>query len=89
MTWTWASSRYANGSHVLKVAAWNASLGYGEDTVTVNLANSKADLARKWFTIQLGTEADGTKSREYCNYCYENGAFTANCTMEEMIDFCV
>ena len=36
-----------------------------------------------------GTEADGTKSREYCNYCYENGAFTANCTMEEMIDFCV
>ena len=36
-----------------------------------------------------GTEADGAKSREYCNYCYENGAFTANCTMEEMIDFCV
>lgn len=36
-----------------------------------------------------GTEADGTKNHDYCKYCYENGAFTANCTMEEMIDFCV
>lgn len=36
-----------------------------------------------------GTEADGTKSRDYCSYCYANGAFTANCTMEEMIKFCV
>lgn len=36
-----------------------------------------------------GTEADGTKSRDYCSYCYENGKFTADCTMQEMIDFCV
>ena len=36
-----------------------------------------------------GTEVDGTKNHDYCKYCYENGAFTANCTMEEMIDFCV
>ena len=36
-----------------------------------------------------GTEADCTKSRDYCKYCYENGVFTAQCTMEEMIDFCV
>ena len=36
-----------------------------------------------------GTEADGTKSRDYCSYCYENGAFTADCTMQEMIEFCV
>ena len=38
---------------------------------------------------RYGTEADGSKSRDYCSYCYENGAFTAQCTMEEMIDFCV
>ena len=38
---------------------------------------------------RYGTEADGSKSRDYCSYCYENGAFTAPCTMEEMIDFCV
>ena len=36
-----------------------------------------------------GTEADGTKSKDYCNYCYDKGAFTADCTMQEMIDFCV
>lgn len=37
----------------------------------------------------LGTEADGAKSPHYCNYCYQNGAFTGEMTMEEMIDFCV
>ncbi|HAX39936.1 MAG TPA: transcriptional regulator [Clostridiales bacterium] len=36
-----------------------------------------------------GTEADKSKSKDYCTYCYENGAFTADCTMQEMIDFCV
>jgi len=36
-----------------------------------------------------GTEADGTKSRDYCKYCYENGAFTTDCTMQQMIDYCV
>lgn len=36
-----------------------------------------------------GTEKDGSKSAEYCTYCYQNGAFAADCTMEEMIDFCI
>lgn len=36
-----------------------------------------------------GTEADGSKSADYCKYCYEGGAFTAECTMSEMIEFCV
>ena len=35
-----------------------------------------------------GTEADGEKSAEYCTYCYQNGAFTQDCTREEMIEFC-
>lgn len=38
---------------------------------------------------EYGTEADKSKSRDYCKYCYENGAFTSECTMEEMIDFCI
>ncbi len=38
---------------------------------------------------EYGTEADGSKSADYCSYCYENGAFKADCTMEEMIEFCV
>ncbi|WP_253290790.1 zinc ribbon domain-containing protein [Pseudoflavonifractor sp. MSJ-37] len=36
-----------------------------------------------------GTEADGTLSPHYCKYCYQNGTFTGDMTMEQMIDFCV
>lgn len=36
-----------------------------------------------------GTEADGSsKSADYCSYCYEGGKFTADVSMEQMIDFC-
>lgn len=37
----------------------------------------------------LGTNDDGSKNNLYCKYCYEDGKFTWNCTMEEMIHFCV
>lgn len=36
-----------------------------------------------------GTEADSGKSKDYCKYCYENGNFTFNGSMEEMIEVCV
>ena len=36
-----------------------------------------------------GTNTDGSKSGDYCNYCFENGKFTQDCTMEEMIELCV
>lgn len=36
----------------------------------------------------FGTEKDGTQNRDYCSYCYKDGAFTSECTMQEMIDFC-
>ncbi|NCE65333.1 WYL domain-containing protein [Pseudoflavonifractor sp. 524-17] len=36
-----------------------------------------------------GSEADGSASPHYCKYCYQNGAFTGDMTMEEMIDFCM
>ena len=36
-----------------------------------------------------GTEADGSLNREYCTYCYKDGHFSQDCTMEQMIDFCV
>ncbi len=32
-----------------------------------------------------GTNTDGSKNSEYCIYCYKDGAFTLDCTMEEMI----
>lgn len=37
----------------------------------------------------LGTEKDGSKNAEYCIYCYRDGDFTADLTMEEMINSCV
>ena len=36
-----------------------------------------------------GTFADGNKAADYCKHCFENGAFTNNCTMDEMIEICV
>jgi len=36
-----------------------------------------------------GSELDGIKSKDYCKYCYENGKFTFNGSMEDMIELCV
>ena len=35
---------------------------------------------------EIGTEADGGVSTEYCVYCYKDGGYTRDCTMEEMIE---
>lgn len=37
----------------------------------------------------FGTNKDGSQNTDYCKYCYENGAFTSEQTMEEMIEVCV
>lgn len=35
----------------------------------------------------FGTDADGSKSEDYCRFCFQRGEFTEpNITMEEMID---
>ena len=36
----------------------------------------------------LGTNADGSKNEEYCIYCYKDGAFTGDFTMEQMVEYC-
>ena len=33
----------------------------------------------------LGTNADGSKNEDYCMYCYRDGKFLQDCTMEEMV----
>lgn len=38
---------------------------------------------------EFGTNADGSKNLDYCHYCYENGNFTKDETMEDMIASCV
>ncbi len=37
----------------------------------------------------FGTNADGTPNHEYCTYCYKDGAFTSDETMEQMIEHCL
>lgn len=38
---------------------------------------------------QLGTQKDGGKNYDYCVYCMKDGAFTADCSMDQMIEFCL
>lgn len=38
---------------------------------------------------EYGTNQDGSANTEYCKYCYENGAFSRDETLEEMIASCV
>ncbi|MBZ9570387.1 zinc ribbon domain-containing protein [Methanobrevibacter sp. TMH8] len=35
-----------------------------------------------------GTNVDGTTNKDYCNHCYDNGEFTSDRTMDDMINFC-
>lgn len=37
----------------------------------------------------FGTNQDGSPNQEYCCYCYKDGAFTSDCTMDEMIAHCI
>ena len=39
-------------------------------------------------TEQFGTNQDGSASQDYCCYCYKEGAFVQDCTMEGMIEHC-
>lgn len=40
-------------------------------------------------TETMGTNADKTPNEDYCCYCYQDGKFTFNGSMEQMIEFCV
>lgn len=35
---------------------------------------------------ELGTDENGSLSQEYCIYCYRDGKFTQDVTMEQMIE---
>ena len=38
--------------------------------------------------VLYGTNADGSKNSEYCIYCYKDGKFVQDFTMDQMIDHC-
>jgi len=35
-----------------------------------------------------GTNANNSVNEDYCVYCYKEGEFTQDCTMDEMIQHC-
>lgn len=37
---------------------------------------------------QFGTNSDGTINQDYCKYCYVDGEFIDDVTMEEYIEMC-
>ena len=36
-----------------------------------------------------GTNADGSKNEDYCIYCFKDGEFTSDMSMDEMMNFCI
>ena len=37
----------------------------------------------------FGTNADSSKNDDYCTYCFKDGKFTQDITMDEMIEVCL
>lgn len=37
---------------------------------------------------EQGSNQDGSRNEDYCCYCFKDGAFTVDCTMEQMIEHC-
>ena len=38
---------------------------------------------------EMGREKDGTPNEHYCKWCRDNGEFLSDCTMEEMVEWCL
>lgn len=38
---------------------------------------------------EYGYNADGSRNTEYCKFCFPNGNFSKDETMEEMIESCI
>ena len=38
---------------------------------------------------QMGRYQDGAPNEHYCKWCWDNGDFCADCTMEEMVEYCL
>lgn len=36
---------------------------------------------------EFGTNSDQTQNNDYCVYCFKDGTFTSDLTMDEMIEF--
>ena len=64
------------------------NLGNGQNEEYLNLYCQSCCMPMQ-SADQFGTNADGSANQEYCCYCYKNGEFVQDCTMDEMIDHCI
>ena len=37
----------------------------------------------------FGTNTDGSVNEDYCNYCFKDGEFASDRSMDEMMNFCI
>lgn len=77
---------------VVRAFAFNNPLFWTEERKKENDMEQKfcQSCGMPMATEIYGTNADGSLNEDYCMYCYKDGAFVgpADCTMEQMIDFC-
>ena len=68
----------------------NVNINYGND-IMENFEDQKfcQSCAMPMTEELYGTNADGSKNDEYCMYCFKDGEFTSDMTMEEMMNFCI
>jgi hypothetical protein len=41
------------------------------------------------YANDYGKNKDGSENKDYCHYCFHDGSFRKNETMEEMIESCI
>lgn len=88
-----AVSRWERGETIPEIETLKAISGLF--SVSINtLLGYQTDLACQScgmpITVeQMGREKDGTPNQHYCKWCWDNGEFCADCTMDEMIEYCL
>lgn len=59
-------------------------------TALVGMPDSYCQSCGMMFTApgQFGHEADGSETKDFCRWCYDNGAYTYETDMDSMIEEC-
>jgi transcriptional regulator with XRE-family HTH domain len=86
-----AVSRWENGETTPALSTLKSiSLTFGVDAATL-LGLSEPPICQSCAALMrdidnFGTNADGTATTEYCSYCYRNGVFSRERSIEEMAE---
>ena len=83
----WETGATEPGIDMIKLIARELGVGVGE---LLDMPEHYCQSCGMMFTGpgQRGHEADGRETDEYCRWCYEDGSYTYETTMEDMIEEC-